>query len=61
MKEEKSMGKPSVKHAGSRGSTRSLPTRLKEAQDRTLLLQKRMEVLEGRAEIRRLRGKLFNK
>ena len=61
MKEEKSMGKPSVKRDGSRGSTRSLQVRLREAEDRASLLKKRMEVAEGRAEIRRLRGKLFNR
>ena len=55
------MGKPSVKRDGSRGSTRSIQTRLKEAQDRASLLQKRLEVQEGRAEIRRLRSKLFNR
>lgn len=44
-----------------RGATRSLPVRLVEAENKTLLLKKRMEVAQAKQEIKILRAKLFGR
>ena len=51
------MPKPAI----TRGTTRPLQVRLRDAEDRTALLRKRMEVADGKKEIRLLRAKLFKR
>jgi len=50
-----------AKATTTRGGTRPLHVRLREAEDRTALLKKRMEVAETRKEIRELRARLFRR
>ena len=46
---------------GLRGSTRPLAVRLRDAEDRAELLKKRMEVQDGKREIKQLKIKIFGR
>ena len=47
--------------SGLRGSTRPLAVRLRDAEDRAELLKKRLEVQEGKKEIKQLKTKIFGR
>ena len=49
------------KHPTTRGTTRPLQVRLRDADDRAALLRKRMESADVKKEIRELRAKLFKR
>lgn len=46
---------------GLRGSTRPLAVRLRDAEDRAALLKKRLDVQEGKREIRELKKRIFRR